>query len=906
MNRSDKKLKRGSFLGACRIKKLIGHGAMSETYEARDDIRHRRVAVKVITSDYNESNELVQRFNSVGQAFARLNHQNVAAVHGLGEESNTHFVTMEFVEGQNFYDLVKAKGFLTVTEALPYVKQVLEGLRAIHEQGIVHQDIKSKNIILRDDGVVKIVDFGIGKIEGKEFVGAVNYLAPEVIRGNTATVQSDIWSLGINIYELVKGKKPFEADDGQLVAQKILNDELSFGDDSQHIEFAFQRIILRMCDKSLGRRYKSVTEILRDLRAFEAGEALPAAASLASLDDATMVLENPYLPPSLVPPGLPQKENTFPSLVIESEWDYQKIGLAIVVAVLLSGVFMYKHFVPAEPVMEEASSALTSPESPAEGQKMVLRDREPIQFVWSGPVGEDVYLEVSKNANFQDLILEEPFPSSPHLSQKSIGEGSYFWRLVEKNGTQSHAIFEPIGFIVVTQSPTQSIYPANRFISPEGKPIQFYWLNKFGVSHYRFQLSPNPHFESLTTDILLDGIQTGPLTVLPGDYYWRIRAEDPPSVTSLWSEVRSLRVQKAGAPAQPPLEAPLAANKNPAVPVPVVAAVAKKVVMPAAKEIRMPKLVAIDQQVILSYRNPKNPRKPANSDGVLRNPPVLRWSESAGAFAYKVQVARDSDFNQVEWTHTVSTLEARWETAQPGRYYWRVQATDGEVSSPYSAPSLLDLVMPAIPKAAPPPPPVVKKAAALKMPKEKERRKERERRKEKDREEEQDREEEKITFVKKKTPVKKEKTYAVAEKAAKAARRAVANASPEAEALGEVPYVPSPPAPIAPPPQAAEPLPTLQTPKLKLPPNGVSIVSLNGAQDPISFRWDTVNSAEVYRLQVAADAKFRKQLFTTTTQDNQFVVTKKMPKGQIFWRVRAEQSGGNSNWSKVYSFEISK
>jgi serine/threonine protein kinase len=910
-------LKNGTLLGAYKIRRLIGQGGISSTYAARDGLRHRKVALKVISAKDSENRAVVAGFNAAGKALSRLQHKNVVTVHGLGEENGTHYIVMEYVEGHSFNDLVRLKGRLSLGEALAYFKQALEGLQALHEQGLLHQDLKSKNIFVNNEGLVKLVDFGLGKIEGKQFFGAVNYLAPEVILGEAASVSSDIWSLGINFYEVLKGRRPFEDEDGAKVVQNILNQEISFGDDTTgSIDESFRRIIQRMCAKLPERRYASAAEVLRDLVAFEASYSPVAANSEAATLLRTAVSSNTPSLPTFTPPLPPASgevprpksvtggEHTFSSLLVESEWDYRK--MATVAGAIALATVLYFSFQPKSPsssdkevVAEVAQEIELAPESPAEGQKMVLRQLEPLQFVWSGGISESTFLEVSRAANFQDLLIDEPFTMSPHMSQKTLPEGSYFWRLVQKTGAQSMPLFEGISFMILTEAPPQAIYPKTEFTAPEGKPVQFYWLNKYGIAHYRFQLSRDGRFESLWSDLLLDGIQTGAINILPGTYYWRVRGEDPPSVTSQWSEVRVLRVQKSDGTVPGPSVAPVAAAVKPA---PTVAAAAAKKPAPAAtaapvaaapppppppvakkpvKQIGAPKLVAGETSIGLNFRLRKNHRNPASKEAVLLNPPILKWKQAEGAYAYKVQVSKDPSFLVLDWIKTVSTLEVRWESAQPGRYYWRVQATDGEVSSAFSAPAYMDLLIPA-PTPVPmlPVPVITKKAPKALVPKAVVRA-----------------EPKPVKVAKKKSPTK------VAKKIKPSARK-MASAEPDEEEEEETDeFLPETREVEAPAP-AARALP--DGPALKLPPDGVSIVSLSGNVEPISFRWGTLNGADSYHLQVAADANFRLVQFNKVLRDTQFVLTKKMPRGRFFWRVRTEGRDGNSAWSGVYSFEIAK
>jgi|GEM_PF-3800141 hypothetical protein len=386
-------------------------------------------------------------------------------------------------------------------------------------------------------------------------------------------------------------------------------------------------------------------------------------------------------------------------------------------------------------------SKFTAPESK---QKIWLKKNEPVRFAWVGQASPDAVLEISRDPEFQNLVLQVLGPSSPYLVEKIPGEGDYFYRIVQKETDERLPLPEPVGFTIVTQDPPQLTYPFSPVEFPEEKQIRFYWKAKHGINFYRIQISFDNTFKNIISDLLVNGTQTTPQTIPVGHLFWRVRGEGDGTKTTEWSEVRLLEIKGN-------IKNNIANKIEPAAPV------ASKILV--ASPTPAPVVVApapVVQSVV---------EKPKASPIVAKAP-------------------KKSSRNRVPASVPKTEVKAK-------------------------------------------PRPVVKAAP-------------------------------------KPTPPR----------------------TPQS-----VPVVP------------IEKIVNVAAPLPKLPPNGVSIVSFaGGAQEPIVFKWEVVD-ADNYRLEIAADDGFQKVLHSAVVSDNQLIVTKSLPKGKLFWRVRAQRGSANSDWSQVFTLE---
>ena len=201
------------------IKELIGQGGMADVYLAEDKILERVVAVKVLRSSLTGDPVYITRFHREASAAAALSHKNIVQSYDDGEEDDNYYIVMEYVPGQTLKQLIYKRGALHYVEAIDIMKQVVSATAKAHSMGIIHRDLKPQNILVTDSGVVKIADFGIASIQSLSQVtqtdtimGSLHYLAPEIARGEKASIQSDLYALGIVFYELLRGEVPFNGE----------------------------------------------------------------------------------------------------------------------------------------------------------------------------------------------------------------------------------------------------------------------------------------------------------------------------------------------------------------------------------------------------------------------------------------------------------------------------------------------------------------------------------------------------------------------------------------------------------------------------------------------------------------------------------------------------------------------
>ena len=253
--------------------KLIGRGGMADVYLAFDIILNRHVAVKILKSDMADDDLALERFKREAGAVTKLSHPNIVDVYDVGDDGNRHYIVMEYVKGYTLKQLIKKRGPIPYKEAVWMMKQLAGALMEAHRNNVIHRDVKSQNVLIKDDGTIKLSDFGIALAAGAmqithedSVIGSVHYLAPELSKGKQATMQSDIYSLGIVFYELLVGDVPFKADSPVQVALKHIKEEVpSVRSINPEIPQAVENIIIKATEKNLNNRYKNIALMLRDL-----------------------------------------------------------------------------------------------------------------------------------------------------------------------------------------------------------------------------------------------------------------------------------------------------------------------------------------------------------------------------------------------------------------------------------------------------------------------------------------------------------------------------------------------------------------------------------------------------------------------------------------------------------------
>ncbi len=250
----------------------VGAGGMSDVYKAKDHILGRFVAIKVLKPEFSEDRNFVTKFRTEAQSAAGLEHPNIVNIYDVGSEEGLHYIVMEYVEGITLKTYIEKKGQLTFKESVSIAIQVSRGIEAAHNKNIIHRDIKPQNIIISTEGKVKVTDFGIARAAtsntiSSDVMGSVHYASPEQARNGFVDNRSDIYSMGILMYEMVTGRVPFDGDTTVAIAIQHLQEEMTSPKVyAPNLPVSLEKIILKCAQKNPDRRYQNIGELLSDLR----------------------------------------------------------------------------------------------------------------------------------------------------------------------------------------------------------------------------------------------------------------------------------------------------------------------------------------------------------------------------------------------------------------------------------------------------------------------------------------------------------------------------------------------------------------------------------------------------------------------------------------------------------------
>ena len=255
------------------ILEKIGEGGMATVYKARCNILKRYVAVKVLRDEFITDEEFVKRFNTEAQAAASLTHPNIVSIYDVGQEDSIYYIVMELVQGKTLKEIINEDGVLPWKWSLNIAIQVASALETAHKNNIVHRDIKPHNIIITEDGIAKVTDFGIAKAVSNSTItafgttiGSVHYFSPEHARGGYTDAKSDLYSLGVVMYEMLTGRVPFDADTPVSIALKHMQEKpIEPIKLNPSIPYAVNKIIMKAMEKETSLRYQNATEMLKDL-----------------------------------------------------------------------------------------------------------------------------------------------------------------------------------------------------------------------------------------------------------------------------------------------------------------------------------------------------------------------------------------------------------------------------------------------------------------------------------------------------------------------------------------------------------------------------------------------------------------------------------------------------------------
>ena len=255
------------------ILEIIGKGGMATVYKAQDQVLKRYVAIKVLREEFTTDEEFIRRFNTEAQSAASLAHQNIVSIYDVGHQDNIYYIVMELIQGKTLKQIIDEDGVLPWKWSLNIAIQIASALEVAHKNNIIHRDIKPHNIIITEDGIAKVTDFGIAKAVSNSTItafgttiGSVHYFSPEHARGGYTDAKSDLYSLGVVMYEMLTGRVPFDADTPVSIALKHMQEKpVEPIKLNPSIPYSVNKIIMKAMEKDVNLRYQSATEMLKDL-----------------------------------------------------------------------------------------------------------------------------------------------------------------------------------------------------------------------------------------------------------------------------------------------------------------------------------------------------------------------------------------------------------------------------------------------------------------------------------------------------------------------------------------------------------------------------------------------------------------------------------------------------------------
>ncbi len=315
--------------GRYELLELIGVGGMADIYRARDIEEDRVVAVKILKTEFAGSDEFLRRFRNESKAIALLSHPNIVKIYDVGFTEKVQFIVMEYVDGITLTDYIEQQGVLKWRDSIHFTVQILKALQHAHDRGIVHRDVKTQNVMLLSDGTIKVMDFGIARFNrennktmSEKTIGSVHYISPEQARGDITDERSDIYSVGVALYEMVTGKKPFDGDTPVSIALMHMQSTPKKPTElNSTIPEGLEQIILRAMQKDPNHRYQTAGEMIKDLEELKKNPALIFEYKYNSTDGTTKYFDRPMQAGEPEKPRRKQMTVTIPDDDYDDDYD---------------------------------------------------------------------------------------------------------------------------------------------------------------------------------------------------------------------------------------------------------------------------------------------------------------------------------------------------------------------------------------------------------------------------------------------------------------------------------------------------------------------------------------------------------------------------------------------------------
>jgi eukaryotic-like serine/threonine-protein kinase len=408
------------FDGRYRIVRKLGSGGMANVYLAEDEVLGRRVAIKILNDRHAGDDQFVERFRREAKNAASLSHPNIVSIYDRGEAEGTYYIAMEYLDGRSLKELIVARGPAPVHVAIDYARQVLAAIRFAHRHGIVHRDIKPHNVLVDAEGRLKVTDFGIARAgtsqmtETGSIIGTAQYLSPEQAKGAPVDQTSDLYSVGVVLYELLTGVVPFTGDTPVEIAMKHLSSPPEPPSAKRaEIPRDLDLVVQRALAKDPADRYQSAEEMDADLARVARGAAI----SPATEEAATAIISRP--PPTAVTEITSSTRQAVPYAPPAAYYDYDEprrrafwpwfIALLFVAAAVVGGYFLY----------DQVQDQLSGSETVAVGDYRALREADAVKKIHDAGLRAQVVRQYSKDVEETYVIKQDPQPG------ERIAKGNY-------------------------------------------------------------------------------------------------------------------------------------------------------------------------------------------------------------------------------------------------------------------------------------------------------------------------------------------------------------------------------------------------------------------------------------------------------------------------------------------------
>ena len=312
--------------GRYEIKELIGSGGMADIYKAYDSIEEKIVAVKILKEEFANDDDFLRRFRNESKAITLLSHPNIVKIFDVGFTEKLQFIVMEFIDGITLTEYIEREGVIKWKDAVHFTLQILRALQHAHDKGIVHRDVKPQNVMLLQDGTIKVMDFGIarfarenGRTLSDKTIGSVHYISPEQARGEHIDERSDVYSVGVMLYEMLTGRKPYDGDTPVAVALMHMQSDFTVPSEiNPDIPKGLEEIVIRAMQREMDRRYQSASEMIKDIDEFKNDSSIVFEYKYMTNDDTTKYFDKVTETPK------PKKAEKAVKIIDEEEEDEEE------------------------------------------------------------------------------------------------------------------------------------------------------------------------------------------------------------------------------------------------------------------------------------------------------------------------------------------------------------------------------------------------------------------------------------------------------------------------------------------------------------------------------------------------------------------------------------------------------